>query len=81
MSYEEEMTAALLKVGSLRDGEEFVVKDLFDGVAWNRFEIGQRLNIGRNFKSRVESGQIPGVVLIGKRPNNSAYYKKMGGTR
>ena len=77
MSYEEEMTAALLKVGSLRDGEEFVVKDLFDGVAWNRFEIGQRLNIGRNFKSR----QIPGVVLMGKRPNNSAYYKKMGGTR
>lgn len=72
MSYEEEMTAALLKVGSLRDGEEFVVKDLFDGVAWNRFEIGQRLNIGRNFKSRVESGQIPGVVLMGKRPNNSA---------
>ena len=68
MSYEEEMTAALLKVGSLRDGEEFVVKD-------------QRLNIGRNFKSRVESGQIPGVVLMGKRPNNSAYYKKMGGTR
>ena len=64
MSYEEEMTAALLKVGSLRDGEEFVVKDLFDGVAWNRFEIGQRLNIGRNFKSRVESGQIPGVVLL-----------------
>ena len=81
MSYEEEMTAALLKVGSLRDGEEFVVKDLFDGVAWNRFEIGQRLNIGRNFKSRVESGQIPGVVLMWKRPNNSAYYKKMGGTR
>ena len=38
MSYEEEMTAALLKVGSLRDGEEFVVKDLFDGVAWGNVQ-------------------------------------------
>lgn len=81
MNYEEEMTVALLKVGSLKDGEEFVVKDLFDGVVWNRFGKGQRQSIGRNFKSRVESGQIPGVVLMGKRPNNSAYYKKTGGAR
>lgn len=81
MSYEEEMTAGVVK-GWLFEGRRgFVSKGSFCGVAWNRFEIGQRLNIGRNFKSRVESGQIPGVVLMGKRPNNSAYYKKMGGTR
>lgn len=61
MSYEEEMTAALLKVGSLRDGEEFVVKDLFDGVAWNRFETSY--HFVKNFFRATRSAMTPTVEL------------------
>ena len=77
MSYEEAMTIALLKVGSLDIGTEFGVKDLFDGIVWNNLKKGMRLNIGKFFKSRVENHQVPGIQYIGKAANNSARYRKV----
>lgn len=76
MNYEEAMTVSLMKIGALRSGTEFGIKDLFEGVVWNGLERGEKLNIGRGFKNRVTNGQVPNVVYMGKQANNSALYRK-----
>lgn len=70
------MDCAISKTNKLKNGVEFILKDLFDGVQWNKLSVGERLCFGRYFKNEVIEGKIPNVVYIGKAQNNSAKYKK-----
>lgn len=77
MPYEEALAIALMKIDSLDSGTEFGVKDLFEGTFWNNLDKGTRLNVGRNFKNRVDNNLIPEIQYIGKAANNSARYRKV----
>ncbi len=76
MLYEEQMEKARSKLERLREGEEFKLKELFDGVEWTRLSKGDRLNFGRYFKASVSGGDVEGVEYKCKAADNSAIYIK-----
>lgn len=67
------------RIFKLESGTVFLLKDLFEGVQWNSFSIGDRLNLGRTFKNLVENKKVPNVMYLGKAENNSAKYIKTKG--
>ena len=76
MMYETWINKAISKTGSLQPNTTFVLKDLFDGVEWNRISNGEKRELGRQFKHKVTSELIPSVILNGKAANGSTNYKK-----
>lgn len=76
MDYEKLLRIIAEKIDSLNKGDEFFLKDLFDGIEWKEFQTGERLSLGRRFKNSVLTEKIANVVYIGKAQNNSALYKK-----
>lgn len=77
MAYTSWMTNAIYKIGSLPAGTEFFLKDLFDGVEWQKMPKGDRLSFGKDFKKEVLGGLVPNTSYIGKADNNSAKYIKL----
>lgn len=75
MVYETWINKAISKTGSLPPNTAFVLKDLFDGIAWNKITNGEKRELGRLFKHKVTSEMIPGVILDGKAANGSTRYK------
>jgi hypothetical protein len=67
---------AISKTGALPYGTVFLLKDLFDGVEWNRLSSGDKRDFGRQFKYHVKRGLVPNVVFVGKAQNNSSIYRK-----
>jgi hypothetical protein len=49
------LKTALNEAKNLKEGESFLVKDLFKGYLWNRIPRGNRLLIGSLFLSYVGS--------------------------
>jgi hypothetical protein len=49
------LKTALNEAKNLKEGESFLVKDLFKGYLWNRISRGNRLLIGSLFLSYVSS--------------------------
>ena len=43
------MAQAILETGSLKNGEEFLVSDLFKGYEWKRIPVRDRLLLGSLF--------------------------------
>lgn len=78
MDYETWMTEAILALSSVKVNQIFLLRDLFKGHRWNSLPKGDRLRFGSYFKKKVGLGQIHGVIYVGKAPNNSAQYKKIG---
>ena len=76
MIYDQLFPLALQSIGRLHSGETFVVKDLFQGTEWNTLPKGDKLGFGREFKRKVNGGQVPNVSYVRKAANNSAIYRK-----
>ena len=76
MDYDNWLEEAKKRTEKLLTGTIFILKDLFQGVEWNRLEKGQKLHFGRVFKNAVIHGEIPKVCFLKKAENNSAQYKK-----
>lgn len=71
------MNDAVIKINSLDDGAEFKLKDLFDGVKWEKLPAGDRKSFGKYFKNDVLEGCVANTVYIGKSPNGSSEYRKV----
>lgn len=60
----------------LKDGEVFLLKDLFKGYKWNRIEVEKRSSLGRLFLERVHNKKS--VEVIEKTSSHQQQYKKLG---
>lgn len=76
MNYESWINKAISKTGCLAVDTTFVLKDLFDGVEWNKLSGGEKREFGRRFKHAVTTNMIPSVILDGKSANGSTKYRK-----
>ena len=56
--------------------EEFIVKDLFRGVEWNRIPKGLRTKLGSMFLSYVNNKAKGSFEPVGKTPQNQQIYKR-----
>lgn len=63
------------KVDALPSGTRFNIKSLF-GVEWT-MSRGVKLNLGKTFFSRVESGVITTAKIHGKDSSNVMWYEKV----
>ena len=64
-------------VNGLHEGEEFIVKDLFRGIDWNRIDKGNRTKLGSMFLNYSKNGNELIIVGIGKTFLNQQKYKKL----
>ena len=62
------------KVNELPSGTKFNIKALF-GVEWT-MDKGTKLNLGKTFFGRVNSGIVDTVLCIGKDSSNIMWYEK-----
>lgn len=76
MDYEKWINEAISKTGALPLGTIFVLKDLFDGVTWNTLQNGEKRELGRQFKIKVNRNLIPNVEYYDRAQNNSSRYIK-----
>lgn len=77
MDYERWIDEAIRKIETLPQGSTFLLKDLFDGVHWNTLQNGERRELGRQFKIKVNRKLVVNVEYQGKADNNSATYIKL----
>lgn len=61
---------------NLKEGEVFLLKDLFKGYKWNRIETETRSSLGRLFLEKVEKKKS--VEVIEKTSSNQQQYRKLG---
>lgn len=78
MDYEKWINEAISRTGALSANTIFLLKDLFEGVQWNTLTNGERRELGRQFKIKVNRGLVPSVVYLDKAQNNSSRYIKRG---
>ena len=76
MDYRIWINKAISKTGSLEKGTVFLLKDLFEGIEWNKLSNGEKRELGRQFKIEVSHKLVPGVIFSGKAENNSSRYQK-----
>lgn len=62
------------KVNELPSGTKFNIKALF-GVEWTMGK-GIKLNLGKTFYGRVDSGVVDNVLKVGKDSSNVMWYEK-----
>lgn len=62
------------KVNELPKGTKFNIKALF-GVEWTMGK-GIKLNLGKTFYGRVDSGVVDNVLKVGKDSSNVMWYEK-----
>ena len=60
----------------VQSGENFMVKDLFRGVEWNRIPKGFRTKLGGMFFAYVNGEAKNSFEPVGKTPQNQQIYKK-----
>ncbi len=76
MDYSLWINKAIMKIGELKAGTTFVLKDLFTGLEQNELNRGQKTNLGRKFKDEVDHNIIPEVAVIDSPKGTSTTYKK-----
>lgn len=59
----------------LKEGEEFLLKDLFKGYKWNRIEVDKRSALGRLFLEKVNNKKS--VDAVEKTTSHQQLYKKV----
>ena len=69
------LKSAVSETKNLKEGESFLVKDLFKGYLWNRIPRGDRLLLGSMFLSYVGS-QACHIAVINKGASGQQMYKK-----
>ena len=68
---------ALEAIGSLKNGDTFVLKDLFGGIEWNKLSKGDKLYLGKHFKRKAQRGDFPHVCFDETSKGTARYvYKK-----
>ena len=77
MDYIVWLNKAVMKIGALRRGTTFTLKELFSGIEWNELDRGQKLHLGRRFKAEVVNKSIPNIVVIDSPKGTSTTYKKI----
>ena len=60
----------------VQSGENFMVKDLFRGVEWNRIPKGLRTKLGAMFFAYVSRDATDIFEPLGKTPQNQQIYTK-----
>jgi hypothetical protein len=70
------LSKAIGELQNLNHGEVFLVKDLFKGYEWNRFEKTDRLKLGILFLNAASSSPL-GIEPLGKTSANQQKYKKL----
>ena len=75
--YEHWLKKAVDKISDLESESIFLLKELFHGTEWNTLSYGDRRELGRLFKYRVNYNTIANVVYIGKAQNGSAKYQRI----
>lgn len=76
MDYEKWINEAISKTGALPLETIFVLKDLFDGVTWNTLQNGEKRELGRQFKIKINRNLVPNVEYYDRAQNNSSRYIK-----
>lgn len=76
MDYKELLNQAQLAISNVKNDQVFTLKDLFEGHEWKSISVGERLQLGKNFKNAVMSNKVVNVKYCGKADNNSAQYVK-----
>lgn len=61
---------------NLKEGEVFLLKDLFKGYKWNRIETETRSSLGRLFLEKVHKKNS--VEAIEKTSSHQQQYRKIG---
>ncbi len=61
---------------NLKEGEVFLLKDLFKGYKWNRLEMEMRSSLGRLFLEKVQKKNS--VEAIEKTSSHQQQYRKLG---
>lgn len=77
IDYDAWLKEATHKTITLSAGSTFIVKELFDGIKWNKLTSGEKRDFGRRFKQEVAMGKIQNVRYIGKMQNGSCKYMKI----
>jgi len=67
---------AINETRNLKDGEIFLVKDLFKGYFWKRIPHGDRLLLGILFLKHVDQ-KIGDIQIIEKTSSKQQRYKKI----
>ena len=61
---------------NLKEGEVFLLKDLFKGYKWNRIKTETRSRLGRLFLEKVQKKKS--VEAIEKTSSHQQQYRKLG---
>ena len=69
------LETALNETKNLKEGESFLVKDLFKGYLWNRIPKGDRLLLGSLFLSYVHMNDCQ-IKVIHKGASGQQRYMK-----
>ena len=69
------LNKAASELVNLRQGERFLVKDLFTGYEWNRISYSDKQTLGRMFLSEYYKGALP-VDKLNKNGQSQQYYSK-----
>lgn len=71
------LNKAKAELNNLKQGETFLVKDLFKGYEWARISLNDRRNLGSLFLSVIKSNPTLGVEVLDKTTSNQQKYKKL----
>jgi len=67
---------AIKEAKKLKEGEIFLVKDLFKGYLWNRIPKKDRILLGTLFLNQVNKMDGEGIKVIEKTPSNQQRYER-----
>lgn len=68
---------AIKETENLKEGEIFLVKDLFKGYLWNRIPRKDRLLLGTLFLNQINKMDGKGIKAIEKTSSNQQKYMKV----
>ncbi|MGB4407951.1 MAG: single-stranded DNA-binding protein [Sphaerochaeta sp.] len=74
------LETALSEAKNLKEGESFLIKDLFKGYLWNRIPKGERLLLGSLFLSYVNMQDCQITVSHKGASGQQMYMKAQGKT-
>ena len=74
MTAQEMLDQAIVELGNLRDGDKFIVKDLFKGHLWNQQQKSERLLLGTLFMNYVRQNSKK-IEMLSKNKSGQQEYK------
>ncbi|MCH5344339.1 MAG: single-stranded DNA-binding protein [Acetatifactor sp.] len=78
MTAQEMLDQAIIELGNLKDGDIFIVKDLFKGHLWNKQDRSERLTLGTLFLNFVKQNQDK-IEVLNKNSSGQQEYKLIKG--